>query len=75
MGLFSGNKEERPRFVEIYCAAAGNNAVLVDTLTGVNYFFHRSKLDSASGMVVLVDADGKPIVTPPEELEKILNPQ
>ena len=28
MGLFSGNKEERPRFVEIYCAAAGNNAVL-----------------------------------------------
>lgn len=36
--------------------------VLVDRLTGVNYLF--SACGYSGGMTVLLDADGKPVVTP-----------
>lgn len=36
--------------------------ILVDRVTGVNYLWSES--GHAGGLTVLVDADGKPIVTP-----------
>ncbi len=41
--------------------------ILVDTETGVNYLFHCDGY--GGGLTVLVDKDGKPVVTPPSELE------
>lgn len=43
----------------------GSRLILVDKETGVNYLFVHSGY--AGGLTVLVDADGKPIVTPVEE--------
>ena len=51
------------RFVKVYSDGAfGSNEIWVDTKTGVNYLFHASGY--AGGLTVLVDAEGKPIVTP-----------
>lgn len=51
------------RFIKVYNDGAfGSNEIWVDTKTGVNYLFHASGY--AGGMTVLVDRDGKPIVTP-----------
>lgn len=36
--------------------------IWVDTETGVNYVFHKD--GTAAGFTLLVDKDGKPIVTP-----------
>lgn len=41
-------------------------AIYVDRQTGVNYLF--SSCGNAGGLTVLVDAQGKPIVTPPSQL-------
>ncbi len=38
--------------------------VWVDTETGVNYLYHRT--GNAGGLTVLLDKDGKPVVTPAE---------
>ena len=43
-------------------------AIYVDRQTGVNYLFTQSGY--AGGLCVLVDAQGKPIVTPPSQLWK-----
>lgn len=43
----------------------GQRMVLVDRETGVNYMFMHCGY--AGGMTVLLDADGKPIVTPVTE--------
>ena len=40
--------------------------IFVDTVTGVNYIFHRN--GQAGGMTVLLDENGKPVVTPKETL-------
>lgn len=45
----------------------GSNEIWVDTKTGVNYLFHASGY--AGGLTVLVDREGKPIVTPIREEE------
>ena len=51
------------RFVKIWSDGAfGSNEIWVDRLTGVNYLFHASGY--AGGLTVLVDREGKPIVTP-----------
>lgn len=39
-------------------------SVVVDRETGVNYLLGVNGLDDGVGLTVLVDADGKPIVTP-----------
>lgn len=55
------------RFKTIYTQGAlTNTAILVDTETGVNYLFHAD--GHAGGLTVLVDKNGKPVVTPPQEL-------
>ena len=43
-------------------------AIYVDRKTGVNYLFTQSGY--AGGLTVLVDATGKPIVTPVSQLEE-----
>lgn len=52
------------RFVQTYSQGIGNvREIIVDTQTGVNYLLV-SNMEGSCGMTVLVDKDGKPIVTP-----------
>ena len=51
------------RFVRIHTdGVMSGNEIWVDTVTGVNYLFHASGY--AGGMTVLLDRDGKPVVSP-----------
>ena len=59
-------KEER--FVKIHSENMGTEIILVDKKTGVNYLFVSSGY--AGGLTVLVDAQGKPIITPPSQLRE-----
>ena len=66
-------KENGDRFVQAYMqqhGLANRTYVLADRQTGVNYLlagFLASSGVSCTGMTVLVDSSGKPIVTPVEE--------
>lgn len=51
------------RFIKSY--SRGGNEIWVDSKTGVNYFYHNSGY--SGGLTPLLDASGKPIVTPIEE--------
>ena len=54
------------RFEKVY--TQGISSVIeiwVDKETGVNYLYHTSGY--AGGLTVLLDKDGKPVVTPVEE--------
>ena len=53
------------RFQKIYSQGAGSVEIWVDKETGVNYLYHASGY--AGGLTVLLDKDGKPVVTPIEE--------
>ena len=55
------------RFIKVYSQGAGSTEILVDKETGVNYLFHSSGY--AGGLTVLVDSEGKPVVTSPEDLD------
>ena len=55
-----GKKEER--FVKVYSENFGNEMILVDRVTGVNYLFVQSGY--AGGLTPLLKADGTPVVTP-----------
>lgn len=56
---------EKERFVEVYNQGIVNvMRVVVDTETGVNYVMGSHNKANGTGMTVLVDPDGKPIVTP-----------
>ncbi len=53
------------RFVETYSQGMANvRKIIVDTETGVNYLLLSSDMTSGCGVTVLVDQDGKPIITP-----------
>lgn len=55
----------KERFVEVYSQGIANvEKIIVDTETGVNYILASSTMTPGCGMSVLVDQDGKPIVTP-----------
>lgn len=54
------------RFIKVYSQGAGSTEILVDKETGVNYLFHSSGY--SGGLTVLVDSEGKPVVTAIEEL-------
>ena len=55
----------KERFVEVYNQGIVNVVkIMVDTETGVNYVLGSHNKASGTGMTVLVNADGKPIVTP-----------
>ena len=53
------------RFEKVYTQGMGSMEIWVDKETGVNYVYHQSGY--SGGMTVLLDKDGKPIVTPVEE--------
>ena len=53
------------RFERIYKQGAGAIEIWVDTETGDNYLYHSSGY--AGGLTVLLDKDGKPVITPTEE--------
>ena len=60
-----GTAMAKDRFVEVYSQGVTNvEKIIVDTQTGVNYVLASSALTAGCGMSVLVDANGKPIVTP-----------
>lgn len=62
----------KERFVEVYSQGVSNvRKVLVDTETGVNYLLASSNMTGGCGMTVLVDADGKPVVTRLDENAQI----
>jgi hypothetical protein len=49
------------RFVKVYSQSMGSMEIWVDRETGVNYL-HRQN-GYAGGMTVLLDREGKPIIT------------
>lgn len=53
--------------VEKANSSAGTSKIIIDTQTGVNYLFHRDNVSGGTGLVMLADADGKPIITPVED--------
>ncbi len=54
------------RFVRTYTQSGmSGSEIWVDKETGVNYVFHAAGY--AGGMTVLLDKDGKPVVTPINE--------
>ena len=53
------------RFKKVYTQGAGTIEIWVDKETGVNYLYHSSGY--SGGLTVLLDGDGKPVVTPVEE--------
>lgn len=60
---------DEKRFVKIYSQggfAKPTMEIWVDRVTGVNYLFTASGY--AGGLTVMLDAQGKPIVTPPSQL-------
>ena len=58
--------KKEDRFVKVLVDGGGMSenymAIYVDKKTGVNYLF--SAYGNAGGMCVLVDRDGKPIISP-----------
>lgn len=43
--------------------------IIIDTETGVNYLFCSSGY--AGGLTVLLDSEGKPVITPKNELDRM----
>ncbi len=58
------------RFVKTWTDGAfGSNEIWVDKQTGVNYLFHNGGY--GGGLTVLLDREGKPIITPiPKEYDE-----
>lgn len=57
--------KDSERFIKTYEQGMVNvTEIWVDRETGVNYVFHAS--GNAAGLTVLMDKDGKPVVTPVE---------
>lgn len=52
------------RFEKIYSQSAGSVEIWVDRETGVNYMYRSGGY--SGGLTVLLDADGKPVVTKEE---------
>ena len=53
------------RFEKVYSQDLGGTEIWVDKETGVNYLYHASGY--AGGLTVLLDKDGKPVITPVEK--------
>ena len=55
----------KERFVETYSQGVTNiRKIIVDTETVVNYVLMSSNKTSGCGVTVLLDRDGKPVITP-----------
>lgn len=61
------------RFVEVYSQGVTNvRKVVVDTQTGVNYLIVSSSMTSGCGVSVMLNADGKPLVTQLDENDQVV---
>lgn len=61
----------KKRFVETYSNGVANvQHIIVDTETGVNYLIASTAKVTGCGMSVLVDKDGKPIITPIDSIDQ-----
>lgn len=49
------------RFIKIYSQGMGSMEIWVDKVTGVNYLYRNGGY--GGGLTVLLDTDGKPVVT------------
>ena len=58
-------KNKEKRFKRIYTQDMGSTEIWVDRETGVNYLYHSSGY--SGGMAVLLDKEGKPVITPVED--------
>ncbi len=60
--------KNKKRFAAIHKESrfSGETMILVDKETGVNYLWHASGY--AGGMTVLLNADGRPVVTPKSQI-------
>ena len=58
---------DNPRFVVVHTESTmiTKTQILVDKVTGVNYLWHAEGY--GGGLTVLLDKDGKPVVTPIEK--------
>ena len=56
------------RFEKVYSQSLGSVEIWVDKETGVNYLYRRDGY--SGGLTVLLDKDGKPMVTPVEKQDK-----
>lgn len=54
------------RFIKIYSQDMASTEIWVDKETGVNYLFHACGY--SGGFTVLLDSEGKPIITPKSQL-------
>ena len=55
----------KDRFVEVYNQCIVNvTRIIVDTETGVNYLMASHNKANGTGLTILVDQNGKPVVTP-----------
>ena len=54
--------KKQERFVRIHSENMGGEQIIVDKVTGVNYLFVQSGY--AGGLTVLLDRDGKPVISP-----------
>ena len=58
------------RFIKVYSQGKLTvSQIWVDTVTGVNYLFQEDGY--AGGMTVLLDKEGKPVVSTPAEIEAL----
>ncbi|MBE6787611.1 MAG: xylan 1,4-beta-xylosidase [Ruminococcaceae bacterium] len=56
--------QKEKRFIKTYSQGCGSMEIWVDSQTGVNYLYRQSGY--SGGLTPLLDASGKPIVTPIE---------
>ena len=54
------------RFIKTYSQGMGTTEIWVDKRTGVNYLYVNGGY--GGGLSVLLDRDGKPVITSPNEL-------
>ena len=54
--------KKQERFVRIHSENMGGEQIIVDKVTGVNYLFVTSGY--AGGLTVILDRDGKPVISP-----------
>ena len=64
--LGGGVMAKEKRFIKTYSQGLGSVEIWVDRETGVNYMYKTSGY--SGGLTVLVDAEGKPIISSPSEL-------
>lgn len=59
-------EKKEKRFIKTYSQSLGSMEIWVDRKTGVNYLYRQSGY--SGGLTVLVDAEGKPVISSLSEL-------